>query len=586
MNALYFFAFVSGLVTIFAPCIWPILPIILAGSATGGHRKPLGITLGVIISFGFLTLSLSYIIKIIPFDPNLLRYIAAFIIAFLGLVLIVPKLSGILEGWVSRLTGKLQMGNTGSGFGSGFLIGIALGVIWAPCAGPIFATIAALAATQKVNTDVILVTVFYVIGIGIPLFIFATLGRFLFTKTRMLNKYTGIIQKIFGVIMIVTAFLIVTNYDKTISARLLNFFPSYSNGLTALESVDSVRQGLNTLSGNTSNSSPSSNGLFNTNYPAPNFVGITKWLQTSDGKPLTIEDLKGKVVLVDFWTYTCINCIRTLPYVTSWYDKYKDKGFVVVGVHTPEFAFEKNTKNVEDAINQYGIHYPVAQDNDYATWNNYNNQYWPAEYLIDANGSVRRTHFGEGEYDQMEMAIQKLLEEAGKSAKMPLSTVKDQTSTQRISQETYLGSSRMQYLYPNGGTMNGTQNFTLEENIPINTFSFGGTWDISDEYATAGRGARILYNFYADKVFLVMNGGRGDAGNTLGVRVLLDGTDLTSKNAGSDVKFEKGNDATYSHVDVDQDRLYNLVDLHGNPGKHTLEIIFGPRIKAFAFTFG
>ncbi|MFI5265411.1 MAG: cytochrome c biogenesis protein/redoxin, partial [Candidatus Levyibacteriota bacterium] len=378
MHVLFFFAFISGLVTIFAPCIWPILPIILSASATGGHRKPLGITLGVVISFGFLTLFLSYILRIIPIDANILRLFAAFIIGILGLTLIVPILSRLLEGSVSRLSGKLQIGgSTSTGFFSGFVVGLALGVVWAPCAGPIFATIAALAATQKVNLDVILVTTFYVIGIGIPLFLFAALGRQIFTKSKALSRYTGRIQQVFGIIMILTAILIATNYDTVIEARLLDFVPSYSTFLNQLEGNSAVKTGLDSLKGKNSipTNTQDTSGLFNTDVPAADFLGITQWLNPE--KNISIKDLRGKVVLVDFWTYTCINCIRTLPYVTSWYDKYHTLGFTVIGIHTPEFEFEKNTQNVQSAIKQFNIHYPVGQDNNYATWNNYNNQYWP-----------------------------------------------------------------------------------------------------------------------------------------------------------------------------------------------------------------
>lgn len=581
MAPLFLFAFISGLVTIFAPCIWPILPIVLSASATGGHRKPLGVTLGVIISFAVLTLSLSYIVRIIPFDPNVLRYFAAAIIGFLGLTLIVPALSRLTEGTVSRLSGKLRIGasSTSTGFISGFLVGLALGVVWAPCAGPILATIAALAATQKVNIDVILVTVFYVLGVGIPLFIFAALGRHIFTKTRGLSKYTGRIQQIFGVIMILTAFLIATNYDKVISAKLLDFIPSYSAFLNKIEGTKTVQKGLDSLKGKNSSLpiKTDTSGLFNADVPAADFIGITHWI-TEDGKPISISSLKGKVVLVDFWTYTCINCIRTLPYVTSWYDKYHDKGFVVVGIHTPEFEFEKNTANVENAMKQFGIHYPVGQDNDYATWNNYNNQYWPAEYLIDANGIVRRTHFGEGEYDQMEKAIQILLKEKGvKNVDMPLDSLKDQTPSGQISPETYLGSARMQYLYPDGAASNGTQSFVLNSKIPVNTFSYGGEWTINPENAVAGKNAQILYNFQADKVYIILRPVEGNSNGT--VKVYLDGKLIDSSVAGLDVKD--------GVVTVDSDRLYNIVDLHGKTSQHILRLDFQtPGTSAFTFTFG
>ncbi len=258
----------------------------------------------------------------------------------------------------------------------------------------------------------VLVTLAYVSGVGLPLFLFAYGGQKVVGKTRFLSAYTGRVQQAFGVLILLTAVSIYTNYDKVIQLKLLEAFPSYSSALTSFEKNDAIKQQLDVLKGRKpSNVTTDARGLFNENKPAPEFVGITKWLNTD--KPLTLKDLKGKVVLVDFWTYTCINCIRTLPHVTSWYDKYKDQGFVVIGVHTPEFQFEKETKNVENAIKQYKINYPVPQDNDFATWNAYDNQFWPAEYLIDAKGTIRRTHFGEGKYDEMEMAIQTLLKESG-----------------------------------------------------------------------------------------------------------------------------------------------------------------------------
>ncbi|MBP9719209.1 MAG: redoxin domain-containing protein, partial [Candidatus Levybacteria bacterium] len=342
MTILLFFAFVSGLITIFAPCIWPLLPIILSSTATGGHKKPLGITLGIMISFALFTLTISYIVRIIPFDPNALRLFAVVVIGFLGITLVVPKLSQLLEGYVSRLSGMFGGANDPSrtGFWGGLITGLALGLVWTPCAGPILATIATLAATTAVNAQVVLVTVVYVIGVGIPLFLFATLGRVLFTKSRVVSQYTGRIQQVFGVIMILTALAIYTNYDKTLQAKLLDAFPSYSNFVVGLESNDAVKNELDKLKGQKGEGAkndavfelfPSTDEekIFNTNAKAPEFTGITKWLNPE--KTHTLESLKGKVVLVDFWTYTCINCIRTLPFVTSWYDKYKDDGLVVIG---------------------------------------------------------------------------------------------------------------------------------------------------------------------------------------------------------------------------------------------------------------
>ncbi len=580
MAILLFFAFLSGLVTIAAPCIWPLLPIVLsASSISGDHRRPLGLTIGILLSFGIVTLSISYLVKLFGFDANILRIIAVIVLLFLGLTMVVPPLTRIVEGFVSRFAGRFGTQNTHGGFWHGFLAGLALGIVWAPCAGPILATIATLSATRAVGFNIILVTIAYLIGIGIPLFIFSYAGQRMVQKSRISNKYTGIVQKVFGVVIILTALLIFTNYDKVLEASLLNAVPSYSNFINNLEGNSAVTRELQSIKGGqkSSNGQISNSDLFNTNYPAPEFVGITKWLNLPAGQSsLSIRNLRGKVVLIDFWTYTCINCIRTLPFVTSWYDKYKDDGFVVIGVHTPEFEFEHDTNNVAAAIKQYNIHYPVAQDNNYATWTAYSNQYWPAEYLIDKNGNVRRTHFGEGEYDKGEEAIRELLKESGASVSGQLLNMPDQTPHGPISPETYVGTKRMQYYYPNGSVSDGDyKNLKTNPNIPVNSFDFGGDWNVQGEYSQTGSNSVLEYNFYANKVYLVM---KSDNGNIKAVRIFVDGKPMDVSNAGADV--ESGN------VIVDSDRLYNLIDLKGNPGQHLLRIELAPGIQVFAFTFG
>ncbi len=422
MTVLLLFAFLSGVVTIFAPCIWPILPIVLSAGASGGERKPLGIVVGLSVSFMLITLALASLVRIIPFDPDVLRIVAVGVIAFLGLTLIIPALGARLEALVSRLggLGGRFTNNSGTGFGSGFITGFALGVVWSPCAGPILATVATLAATQAVSFEVILITLAFVSGVAVPLFILAVLGQKVLTKTRVFSQYTKLIQQIFGVIMILAALAISTGYDKILQTKLLDTFPKYENFLNGLEKNPSVQQKLDELKngdaqseappiGNKKSGTKSSLPVYGV---APEFTGIMHWLNTDT--PLTMKDLRGKVVLVDFWTYSCINCIRTLPFVTSWYEKYKDQGFVVVGVHTPEFEFEKKTTNVEGALKQYAIKYPVAQDNDFGTWRAYNNRYWPAHYLIDTEGNIREYHFGEGNYAETERAIQTLLQESNR----------------------------------------------------------------------------------------------------------------------------------------------------------------------------
>lgn len=580
MAILIGFAFLAGLVTILAPCIWPILPIVLSSSVSGeGHQRPLGITVGIMISFAFFTLTLSYLVRIFNFDPNVLRIVAVIIIGLLGVTMIIPSLSRILEGFISRLSGVFgQKVRQGNGFGVGFITGLSLGIVWSPCAGPILAAVAALAATGKVTFSVVLVTIAYVIGAGIPLFIFAYGGQRIIKKTRFLSLHIGRIQQAFGVIMLITAVAIYTNYDRVVETKLLNVFPEFTAGLNSFENNNALKEQLNILKGKDKPDAvrvTDKKSYFNENLPAPAIVGINKWLNTD--KPLTIKSLRGKVVLIDFWTYTCINCIRTIPYVEGWYKMYKDKGFVVIGVHTPEFQFEHNTKNVEDAIKMFGITYPVAQDNDYATWNNYNNEYWPAEYLIDAKGRIRRTHFGEGEYNEMEMAIRELLKENGQAINQSVSNLPNLTPEGRQSPETYLGTYRMEYYYPSGNLRTGYQQFEFPGEINLNTFSLSGSWDIREHEAVAEHNARLEYRFYADKVFLVLQ--PGSAGKMAKIKVLLDGKTISKTDAGSDVRN--------GIVTVDANRLYNLVNLRGEKGDHLLQLQFEePGIKAYAFTFG
>ena len=580
MVVLLGFAFLAGLVTILAPCIWPILPIVLSSSAVGeGNRRPLGITLGLMTSFGVFTLSVSYLVKIFHFDPETLRIAAIVIIGLLGLALAIPRLSVLLEGFISRLSSSVGSGSKeGTGFLAAFVTGLSLGLVWSPCAGPILAAIATLAATGRVSFETILVTVAYLIGVGIPLFAIAYGGRRLVTRTRFLSRYTARIQQVFGIVMVLSAIAIFTNYDRLLQAKVLDAFPLLNQTLNGFESSKEVSTQLDILKGRTNAAlTPvaDEHTYFNAASPAPDLVGVTRWLNTSS--PPSIKALKGKVVLVDFWTYTCINCIRTLPHIESWYEKYKDLGFVVIGVHTPEFQFEHNADNVLDALHRYHITYPVAQDNNYATWTAFNNEYWPAEYLIDANGIVRRTHFGEGEYDVMEMAIRDLLTESGHPPSGSIAPLPDTTPEGAQSPETYLGADRMEYFVDGGHVGTGERMFTSPEHLRLNSFSFGGDWVVNKEFAVAGSGASLNYRFHAAKVFLVLRPGATQ--DPQSITVTLDGKPVDTTSEGTDVQNGK--------IAVNADRLYNLIDLKGKPGDHVLGLRFNtPGIEAFAFTFG
>ena len=580
MIILYGVAFISGLFTILAPCIWPLLPIVLADvTQSNSKRRPLGITAGVAISFAFFTLAISALESSIGFSPNVLRKMAVVVLLVIGISMVVPALSRRMEASISSISGKFGgIGkNQRSDFSGGFVTGLALGVVWTPCSGPILASVATLAATNKVSLQVVVVTLFYVAGVSIPLFGFAVGGQKLLAKSRRLSKHTGRIQIASGVIMIITAVGIYTNYDKTIEAKLLNAIPSYSNALTKIESGSGVTKALSKLKGSKSvptTVSGNQSGLFNANETAPEIRGIEKWLNTSG--PQTLASLKGKVVLVDFWTYSCINCLRTLPHVEAWYNKYHSLGFEVIGVSTPEFAFEKDPGNVARAIKQYGIPYPVALDNNYKTWNAYNNQYWPAEYLIDATGKIRRTEFGEGNYPESEQAIRTLLTSAGHTITVAPSDLPDTTPTTQLTPETYFGSNRAQFGFPTPNYPNGTFTIPEQKSVPLDQFALGGKWTIQPDFIDSHKGATITEHFDASKVFLILNPKLG-ATNT--VAVTYNGKPLVGSLAGSDV--------VNGIIKVDSDRLYNIFSSGATNSNGTLKFTFlDDGIQAFTFTFG
>jgi cytochrome c biogenesis protein CcdA/thiol-disulfide isomerase/thioredoxin len=580
MIVLYGVAFISGLFTILAPCIWPLLPIVLADvTQSKSKRRPLGITAGVAISFAFLTLAISALESSLGLNPNVLRKLAVVVLLVIGISMVVPALSRKMEASISSLSGRFGgVGrNQRSDFSGGFVTGLALGVVWTPCSGPILASVATLAATNKVSFQVVIVTLFYVAGVSIPLFGFAVGGQKLLAKSRRLSKHTGRIQIASGVIMIITAVAIYTNYDKTIEAKLLNAIPSYSSALTKIESGSGVTKALAKLKGTKvvpSSVTGDQSGLFNANTSAPELTGITDWLNSAG--PETLASLKGKVVLVDFWTYSCINCLRTLPHVEAWYNKYHSAGFDVIGVSTPEFAFEKDAGNVNSAIKRYGIPYPVALDNNYATWNAYNNEYWPAEYLIDSTGKIRRTEFGEGNYGQTEQAIRTLLANAGHTVTVTPSDLPDMTPQTQLTPETYFGSNRAQFGYPTPNYPNGTFTIPVVKSVPQDQFAFGGKWLVAPEYAQASTGSSLTEHFGASKVYLILKPGTGAVSR---VAVTYNGKPLVGALAASDV--------VNGVITVDSDRLYNIFDSGATPTDGTLKFTFlDPGIQAYTFTFG
>ena len=573
MVVLIVFAFLAGIVTILSPCILPVLPIVLSSSIGGGKRRPFGVVAGFVASFTFFTLFLTLIVKAFGVRADGLRTLSIVIIFLFGVSLLVPQFQALSERLFSRLSGFMPRSQERQGFMGGLLVGISIGLLWTPCVGPILASVIALALTGEVTGTSVAITFAYALGTAIPMLAILFGGRRLLTKVPFLSKNGARIQKAFGVLMIATAVAIYFNADRTFQTYILEKLPGYGTGLTKIEEIPAVTRALRVLQAQP-NSEDLGKPMFemlDVEGTAPDFIAGGQWLNSP---PLTLAELKGKVVLVDFWTYTCINCIRTLPYVQSWHEKYAGQGLVVVGVHTPEFEFEKNADNVKKAIADFGLTYPVMQDNEFATWRAYNNRYWPAKYLIDAKGNLRYHHFGEGRYDETEEVIQKLLTEAGfKVADQPVANPSNEI--QARTPELYLGYGRIQYLAsPEPLVKDSPAAYSAPGNLPQNFFSYQGIWELGEERANPSEGSGLRLNFEAKNVFLVISPKQGSGR----FEVLLDGERVNSSDAGEDVV-----DGT---VVVESDRLYDLIHLQ-TPGRHLLELRFlDGNLALFAFTFG
>jgi len=511
----------------------PLLPILL-GASIGQQSKtrPLFIALGFITMFSLAGLTLSFVVTSLMISPDALRNIAIAALGLFGFLMVFPKPFELLTQPLSRYITKAQnvSQKAGSGNFGGFVLGLILGLIWTPCAGPVLGSILTLIATQANIGQAGVLLVAYAIGAGLPMLAIAYGGQFVTTRVRLLARYTNLMQKVFGVLILALAVAMYFQYDLKLQAKILEYynFPSLEEKLLKPEMMnkEAVQNSTNGISQNMIN-------LNLPNYgPAPEFTGINNWLnlpalptgQAGGRQALNLSDLKGKVVLIDFWTYSCVNCIRTLPYVTKWYDTYKDKGFVVVGVHTPEFEFEKVTENVKTAIQRYNIHYPVAQDNSFATWNAYSNRFWPAHYLIDKEGIVRYYHFGEGKYEETENAIKYLLGLPG-----PVNEEDQKQNGQIKTPEIYFGTSRLEYLTKSQKPSASGEYYAFPEKLESNHFALEGKWQFGVENIKLVEGSgKVKMKFYAGKIHVVT---RADKATT--VNIIVDGKSVGSLNVGS-----------------------------------------------------
>lgn len=514
-------SFLEGLALIASPCILPVLPLVLAGSVEGGRRRPFGIIIGFVVSFTLFALLSRQLVMAFHLDLDYIKYVSLTLLLLFGLVLLSETLSlkfSVLTQRFANIGGNLSV-QVQQGFGSGLLIGMLIGFVWTPCAGPILAAVLVQVIRQESDLNAIFLMVSFAFGAGVPMLVIALLGRRMVGKIGFFTRHATAVRKAFGLIIIVAVVFIAAGVD----------LQSWRGGKEA--AIVSTQSGI-------------IDGLAKP-YPAPEFSGINTWFNTA---PLTMAELKGKVVLIDFWTYSCINCVRTLPFITDWDRKYRDKGLIIVGVHAPEFEFEKNADNVKSALAAHHIAYPVALDNRLDTWTNFNNSYWPAHYLIDRQGRVVYTHFGEGDYAVTEHNIRLLL---GLNKIAILSDAVLSRAPQ--TPETYLGRAR------------ATHFSSDPKSLPLHYWALSGKWRIEDERIIAEEaGAKLLFNFTAGKVFLVMG---ASMKQPVEINIALNGKSLGKRT-------------------IDRHTLYKLVDQHSSK-EGVLEItVETPGLEAYSFTFG
>jgi len=595
MIVLLTFALLAGAATAITPCVLPVLPALLSASGSGGRRRPLGVVAGLTLTHTITIVGIASVVDGVGFADGTLRTLAIAVLAVFGLTLLVPRASHWIEARMSALS-RLGPRSAGDGFWSGLPVGGALGFVYAPCAGPILAAVISVSASRGTTTELVAVGIAYGLGSAVVLLGIALGGRRVMDRVRRGGR-GPLLQRSFGVVMVLTAALMFANLDIRFQSALASEFPSFlTNPTGGLERSSAVEDRLAKLRGESRFRAPTAAveetarssagrdagaglpGVTTPDLPvlgqAPEFADTQRWFNSP---PRTMQSLRGRVVLIDFWTYTCINCIRTLPYLKSWDERYRSKGLTIVGVHTPEFAFEKKASNVQRSIGDEGLRYPVVQDNEFGTWNAFTNQAWPAKYLIDAQGLVRYVHIGEGEYKETEAAIRALLAEAGRDRLGDAAKTKGTILKVggKATAETYLGSARAQGFSPVGPT-DGTRDYRAArgDKLPQSKFSLGGRWRVDEESAEAVRKASITARVVGTAVYLVLSS-RGDRPRKVQVR--LDGRPIAAADAGTDVR-----DAT---VTVRKQRLYSLVKVD-DIEEHVLTLRFDNGVSGYAFTFG
>ncbi len=602
MLLLMLFALIAGAGTAITPCVLPVVPALLASSATGGRRRPVGIVIGLAITFTIAIVLLAQLVKGVGLASGAARTLAIVVLIGFGVALLVPDLTARIEAPLSRL-GRFGPKTRGTGFWSGLGVGAALGFVCAPCAGPILAAVTSVSASSGANARVVLVAISYSVGLSAVLLVYAFAGRAVIDRVRRVGRGNSV-NRALGVVLLATGVLMVFNVDVRFEEALAKdtSLPAILVDPTrSLESSNAVQKRLASLrptsrfvtaqqeasAGRARISIPTAAerevavpGVKTPSLPilgtAPDFTDNQDWFNTPGDRPLTLAGLRGHVVLVDFWTYTCINCLRTLPFLKGLYAQYHKYGLEIVGVETPEFTFEQEASNVRQAISSDGIKYPVVQDNKYGTWDAWNNEYWPAEYLIDAKGKVRHYQFGEGDYKQSEAAVRALLADAGAaSLPPPMTATAIMPSSGLGTPETYLDDTQRTQGFVTKLLAGNREYPGASGPLSINQFALKGPWDATSESITAvGSGASITGAVQAAKVYLVLT----SAGNVPREgRVLLDGQPIPNAHAGTDVRN--------GVVTVTGQRLYNLISF-ADAQQFTFTVQLPPGVSAYDFTFG